>query len=121
MTPSTETPRDRFIAALERRPPAGRVPTFELVFYLTMQAFGRVHPSHRDYRQWFQMEEHERQLHEPLGVEPRSATQGPCHHRDAVDVIRDRFWLRDAAVEPALARQVFQRADRVQELQHIEV
>jgi len=39
------------------------VPTFELVFYLTMQAFGRVHPSHRDYRQWFQMEEQERQLH----------------------------------------------------------
>jgi len=57
------TPRNDFIAALERRPPAGRVPTFELVFYLTMEAFGRVHPLHRDYRQWFQMEEQERQLH----------------------------------------------------------
>jgi len=63
MPPPTETPRNRFIAALERRPPSGRVPTFELVFYLTMEAFGRVHPSHRDYRQWFQMEEKERQLH----------------------------------------------------------
>jgi uroporphyrinogen decarboxylase len=57
------TPRERFIAALERRPLSGRVPHFELVFYLTMEAFGKVHPLHRDYRQWLQMEEGERQLH----------------------------------------------------------
>jgi uroporphyrinogen decarboxylase len=57
------TPRERFIAALERRPLTGRVPHFELVFYLTMEAFGRVHPLHRDYAQWLQMEEQERQLH----------------------------------------------------------
>jgi uroporphyrinogen decarboxylase len=58
------TPRDRFIAALERRPPTqGRVPHFELVFFLTMEAFGRVHPSHRQYSQWVQMSEAERQLH----------------------------------------------------------
>lgn len=57
------TPRQRFIAALERRPLAGRVPTFELVFFLTMEAFGRVHPSHRSYHQWDQMEEAERRLH----------------------------------------------------------
>src|SRR5512136_1021469 len=57
------TPRQRFIAALERRPLSGRVPHFELVFYLTMEAFGRVHPLHRDYHQWLQMEEGERQLH----------------------------------------------------------
>jgi uroporphyrinogen decarboxylase len=44
------TPRERFIAALERRPISGRVPHFELVFYLTMEAFGKVHPLHRDYR-----------------------------------------------------------------------
>ena len=43
------TPRERFIAALERRPITGRVPHFELVFFLTMEAFGRVHPSHRNY------------------------------------------------------------------------
>jgi hypothetical protein len=30
------TPRQRFIAALERRPLSGRVPHFELVFYLTI-------------------------------------------------------------------------------------
>lgn len=57
------TPRERYIAALERRPITGRVPHFELVFFLTMEAFGRVHPSHRNYEQWDQMEEKERQLH----------------------------------------------------------
>ena len=57
------TPRERFIAALERRPLVGRVPHFELVFYLTMEAFGKVHPSHRYYSQWDQMQERERQLH----------------------------------------------------------
>jgi len=56
-------PRERFIAALERRPLTGRVPHFELVFFLTMEAFGKVHPSHRNYSQWLQMEEKERQLH----------------------------------------------------------
>jgi len=57
------TPRERFIAALERRPIIGRVPHFELVFFLTMEAFGKVHPSHRSYHQWMQMQETERQLH----------------------------------------------------------
>ncbi|MGC9468702.1 MAG: uroporphyrinogen decarboxylase family protein [Anaerolineae bacterium] len=57
------TPRERFIAALEGRPLVGRVPHFELVFFLTMEAFGKVHPSHRSYHQWVQMTETERQLH----------------------------------------------------------
>ncbi len=57
------TPRESFIAALERRPPAGRVPHFELEFFLTMEAFGRMHPSQRHYRQWDQMSEQERSLH----------------------------------------------------------
>jgi len=56
-------PRDRFIAALERQPLAGRVPHFELVFFLTMEAFGKVHPSQRRYDKWDQMEEKERALH----------------------------------------------------------
>ena len=60
---SDMTPRERFIAALERRPITGRVPHFELVFFLTMEAFGKVHPSHRQYGQWDQMEEKERRLH----------------------------------------------------------
>ncbi len=57
------TPRQRFIHALERKPPCGRVPHFELVFFLTMEAFGRVHPSHRRYHQWDQMTDSERDLH----------------------------------------------------------
>ncbi|NIA14139.1 MAG: hypothetical protein GWP08_08660 [Nitrospiraceae bacterium] len=57
------TPRERFIAALERRPIAGRVPHFELVFFLTMEAFGKIHPSHRAYGQWAQMTDTERALH----------------------------------------------------------
>ena len=57
------TNRERFIAALERKPLRGRVPHFELVFFLTMQAFNKIHPSHRDYHQWIQMEEQERRLH----------------------------------------------------------
>ena len=57
------TPRDRFIAALNRQPLQGRVPHFELVFFLTMEAFGKLHPSQRHYGQWDQMEEKERQLH----------------------------------------------------------
>ncbi len=57
------TQRERFIAALELRPVPGRVPHFELVFFLTMEAFGKIHPSQRHYGQWDQMTERERQLH----------------------------------------------------------
>jgi len=49
------TERERFITALEGRWSPGLVPTFELVFYLTMELIGRVHPSHRAYSQWDQM------------------------------------------------------------------
>lgn len=58
------TPREKFIWALERKPPvAGLVPHFELVFFLTMEAFGKVHPCHRSYHQWKQMSDRERQMH----------------------------------------------------------
>ncbi len=57
------TPRERFIAALERRPLTGRVPHFELEFFLTMEALGKLHPSQRVFGQWDQMEEKERELH----------------------------------------------------------
>jgi len=57
------TPRQRFIAALKRQPLTGRVPHFELVFFLTMECFGKVHPNHRNYHQWGQMTEAERRLH----------------------------------------------------------
>ncbi|MDX1359687.1 MAG: hypothetical protein R3232_12710, partial [Clostridia bacterium] len=56
------TPRDRFKRALERKPLEGRVPTFELVFFLTMEKFGRIHHSQRNFYQWDQMSESERIL-----------------------------------------------------------
>ena len=59
----TMTPRERFMAALNHQPLTGRVPHFELVFFLTMEAFGKVYPSHRHYQQWQQMESKERRLH----------------------------------------------------------
>lgn len=62
MTPTPLLPRERFIAALERQPLTGRVPHFELVFFLTMEALGKVHPSHRVFSQWDQMEAKEREL-----------------------------------------------------------
>jgi len=57
------TPREKFIMALEGKQPPGRVPHFELVFYLTMEALGRVHPTHRAFGQWNQMSSAERDLH----------------------------------------------------------
>lgn len=56
------TEKQRFAAALRREPIEGCVPTFELVFFLTMEAFGKVHPTHRAFGQWGQMSEKERQL-----------------------------------------------------------
>ena len=56
------TERERFIRTLKREPIGGRVPTFELVFYLTMEAFGKVHPDHRSYHQWNQMSKNEQRL-----------------------------------------------------------
>ncbi len=63
ITSESATPRVRFAGALDRRPLAGLVPHFELVFFLTMEAFGKVHPSQRNYAQWLQMKEAERELH----------------------------------------------------------
>jgi len=106
------TPRERFIAALERRPLTGRVPHFELVFFLTMEAFGRIHPSHRSYHQWDQMSEKERELHRQdmaslyidtaeryehsaIFIHPNPNT--PEEHLRLIDAVRgrcgDRFFL----------------------------
>ena len=57
------THRERFIKTLKCEPIGGQVPTFELVFFLTMEAFGKVHPSHRYYNQWDQMSSTEQNLH----------------------------------------------------------
>jgi len=55
------THKERFIAALKHQTIKGRVPHFELVFYLTKEAFGRSHPTHRNYSNWANMTESERQ------------------------------------------------------------
>lgn len=57
------TNRERFIRTLRCEPIGGQVPTFELVFFLTMEAFGRVHFSQRHYAQWNQMSYAEKKLH----------------------------------------------------------
>jgi hypothetical protein len=116
------TPRERMIAALERRPQEGRVPHFELVFFLTMEAFGRVHPSHRNYEQWHQMEEQERQLHridmaeifiqtaetfehDAIYIHPNPGTFEECLRM--IDLIRDRtgdryFLMKHGDVTPGI-------------------
>lgn len=57
------TGKGRFIKALKREPIEGHVPHFELVFFLTMEVLGKVHPSHRQYSQWNQMSLTEKNLH----------------------------------------------------------
>jgi len=57
------TPRIKFIKALKCEKIEGHVPHFELVFFLTMESIGRIHPSHRNYSQWYQMSRNERKLH----------------------------------------------------------
>lgn len=57
------TNKERFIKTLKCEKIGGQVPTCELVFFLTMEAFGKVHPSHRNYEQWHQMTAAERKLH----------------------------------------------------------
>lgn len=55
--------RERFIRTLKCEKIGGRVPHFELDFFLTMEAFGKVNPSHRNYLQWNQMSLSEKKLH----------------------------------------------------------
>jgi uroporphyrinogen decarboxylase len=89
------TPRERFIAALERKPLSGRVPHFELVFFLTMEALGRVHPSQRHYRDaWAQMEEKERQLHRADMAATYIATAERFEH-GAIFIHPNPWWIEE--------------------------
>ena len=64
------TERERFIKTLKCEKIGGRVPHFELVFFLTMEAFGKMHPTHRLYSQWNQMsyEEQKAQMNDVADV-----------------------------------------------------
>jgi uroporphyrinogen decarboxylase len=93
-------PRERFVSALERRPLKGRVPHFELVFFLTMEAFGKVHPSHRAYGQWIQMEEKERHLHRVDMAELYIATAERFEHsaifiHQNPNTVEEIMWMVD--------------------------
>jgi uroporphyrinogen decarboxylase len=57
------TERERFAGTLRREPVPGRVPHFELQFFLTMESLGRIHPFHTRFSQWDQMTENERKAH----------------------------------------------------------
>ena len=57
------TNRERFIRTLRCEPIGGQAPTFELVFFLTMEAFGKLHFSQRRFDQWKQMSRSEQRLH----------------------------------------------------------
>ncbi|MCL2124147.1 MAG: hypothetical protein FWH34_08635, partial [Desulfovibrionaceae bacterium] len=74
------TERERFIKTLRREPVPGRVPTFELVFFLTMESFGRIHPSQRGYGQWDQMSANEKRLHLEDQAELYIMTAEKYHH-----------------------------------------
>lgn len=77
------TSRERFITALQGHQVEGHVPHFELVFFLTMEAFGKVHPLHRKYSQWEQMEAKERKLHLEHQADIFIQTAREYHH-DAI-------------------------------------
>ena len=79
------TPKQRFIHALTRKPPipGEHVPHFELVFYLTMEAIGQVHPAHLSFSQWDQLSESERELHRGRSADNYVEIARKYHH-DAI-------------------------------------
>lgn len=74
------TERERFIKALSREPIEGHCPTFELVFFLTLEALGRIHPSQQTFGQWNQMSAKEKQLHIDYNAETYIQTAEKYHH-----------------------------------------
>ena len=57
------TGRELFIKTLKCEPVGGQVPTFELDFFLTMEALGRVQHNHMIFHQWDQMSASEKKLY----------------------------------------------------------
>jgi len=56
------TGKEQILRAIRYEPIEGHVPHFENVFFLTMEAFGRIHPVHRNFYQWNQMSRSEQEL-----------------------------------------------------------
>ncbi len=57
------THKEKFIKALKREPITGHVPHFEMVFFLTAESIGKLHPAQRHYGQWNQMSAAEKRWH----------------------------------------------------------
>jgi len=59
------TGKQRVVHAIEHKTPihGEHVPHFEMVFYLTVEALGMVHPTHCFYAQWDQFSKSEKELH----------------------------------------------------------
>ena len=74
------TERERFIKALRREPIEGHCPTFELVFFLTLEALGRIHPSQQIFDQWNQMSKTEQKLHIDYMADTYIETAEKYHH-----------------------------------------
>lgn len=74
------TERERFIKALKREPIEGHCPTFELVFFLTLEALGRIHPSQQIFHQWDQMSTSEKKLHIDYNAETYIQTAEKYNH-----------------------------------------
>ncbi len=74
------TERERFIKALKRQPIEGHCPTFELVFFLTLESLGRIHTSQKAFAQWNQMSPTEQKMHIDYDAETYIMTAEKYHH-----------------------------------------
>lgn len=89
------TGKERMIRALKREPISGRVPHFELNFFLTMEKLGRVHPKQRRYDQWMQMSRRERRLHME-DIADLHIKVAECYQHDAIFIHPTVFNLESA-------------------------
>lgn len=98
------TERERFIKALKREPIEGHCPTFELVFYLTLEAIGKIHPSQQRFDQWKQMSKAEQRLHMEYMADSYIEVAEKYHH-SAIFVhpnpgdFENTLWLLDCIRE----------------------
>ncbi|MDR2524971.1 MAG: uroporphyrinogen decarboxylase family protein [Oscillospiraceae bacterium] len=87
------TNRERFAKTLRREKVPGRVPTFELQFFLTMEALGRVCPHHMHFSQWAQMQESERRAILDYKADTLLGFAQKYHH-SALNLFMDRDLMR---------------------------
>jgi len=74
------TERERFIKALKREPLEGHCPTFELVFFLTLESIGKIHSSQLHFGQWKQMTPTEQRLHMEYAADAHIEIAKKYHH-----------------------------------------